>query len=134
MLIAAHFAEKIGKERLIMGGFMFAAIYYSLLQLATNMSELIILQIFNGLFFGIFIGLGISIIQDALPERSGFASAFHSNAMRTGMMIGNGIAGIMAQLVGFKMTLLVPLLSVCCAALMMFFINRSHYMKKAVNS
>lgn len=129
MLAAAHLAGRTGKEPLIMIGFLFAAVYYSLLQLATNMTELIVLQLFNGLFFGIFVGLGISIIQDALPERSGFASAFHSNAMRTGMMAGNGIAGLMAQLASFKMTLLVPLLSVCCAALLMLFVNRSHSTK-----
>nr|WP_315312304.1 MFS transporter [Pantoea vagans] len=98
MLAAAHLAERTGKEPLIMAGFLFAAVCYSLLQLATSMTELIVLQLFNGLFFGIFVGLGISVIQDALPERSGFASAFHSNAMRTGMMAGNGIAGLMAQL------------------------------------
>jgi SET family sugar efflux transporter-like MFS transporter len=131
MLAAAHLAEKTGKEPLIMVGFLFAAVYYSLLQLATNMTELIVLQLFNGLFFGIFVGLGISVIQDALPERSGFASAFHSNAMRTGMMAGNGIAGLMAQLAGFKMTLLVPLLSVCCAALLMLCINRNLSTKKS---
>lgn len=130
MLAAAHLAEKTGKERLIMVGFCFAGVYYCLLQLATNMTELIVLQLFNGLFFGIFVGLGISVIQDALPERSGFASAFHSNAMRTGMMAGNGIAGLMAQLAGFKITLLVPLLSVCCAALLMLCINRNHATKK----
>ncbi|POU01991.1 MFS transporter [Escherichia sp. ESNIH1] len=130
MLAAAHLAEKTGKEPLIMVAFIFAAIYYSLLQLASNMTELIVLQLLNGLFFGIFVGLGISLIQDALPERSGFASAFHSNAMRTGMMAGNGIAGVMAQLAGFRITLLVPLLSVCCAALLMFCINRSHALKK----
>lgn len=129
MLAAAHLTEKTGKEPLIMVGFFFAAIYYSLLQLATNMTELILLQLFNGLFFGIFVGLGISVIQDALPERSGFASAFHSNAMRAGMMAGNGIAGLMAQLAGFKMTLFAPLLSVCCAALLMFSINRNHSTK-----
>ncbi|MGY5955933.1 sugar efflux transporter [Kosakonia sp. BK9b] len=129
MLAAAHLAEKTGKELLIMFGFLFAAVYYSLLQLATNMSELIVLQLFNGLFFGIFVGLGISVIQDALPERSGFASAFHSNAMRTGMMAGNGIAGLMAQLASYKIALFVPLLSVCCAALLMFSINRSHSTK-----
>ncbi|MDU7841044.1 MAG: sugar efflux transporter [Pantoea sp.] len=130
MLAAAHLAERTGKEPLIMAGFLFAVVYYSLLQLATSMTELIVLQVFNGLFFGIFVGLGISVIQDALPERSGFASAFHSNAMRTGMLAGNGIAGLMAQLAGFKMTLLVPLLSVCCAALLMLCINRSHSTKK----
>ena len=129
MLAAAHLAEKTGKEPLMMVGFFFAAVYYSLLQLADSMTELIILQLFNGLFFGIFVGLGISLIQEALPERSGFASAFHSNAMRTGMMAGNGIAGLMAQLAGFKMTLLVPLLSVCCAALLMLCINRRHALK-----
>lgn len=131
MLAAAHLAEKTGKEPLIMVGFLFAVVYYSLLQLATNMTELIVLQLFNGLFFGIFVGLGISVIQDALPERSGFASAFHSNAMRTGMMAGNGIAGLMAQLAGFKMTLLVPLLSVCCAAVLMLCINRNHSAKNS---
>ncbi len=130
MLAAAHLAEKTGKEPLIMVWFVFAAVYYSLLQLVSNMTELIVLQLLNGLFFGIFVGLGISLIQDAMPERSGFASAFHSNAMRTGMMAGNGTAGVMAQLAGFRITLLVPLLSVSCAALLMFCINRSHSAKK----
>lgn len=94
------------------------------------MAGLIILQLLNGLFFGIFVGLGLTLVQDALPERSGFASAFYSNAMRTGMMAGNGIAGLTAQLASFRVTLLVPLFSITCAVLLMFCANRHRVLKR----
>lgn len=121
MLVAARLSERYGKIPLIMTGFASASVYYGLLQLAGSMPFLLTIQLFNGLFFGIFVGLGVSIVQDALPERSGFASAFYSNMMRVGMMAGNGIAGITAQTGGFRMTLMVPLFSVVGAAILLFF-------------
>ncbi|WRH21082.1 MFS transporter [Pantoea sp. JZ29] len=130
MLAASRLADKTGKELLFMAGFLFASAYYCLLLLASNRAELIALQILNAVSFGIFTALGISVIQDALPERSGFASAFYFNAMRTGMIAGNGITGLMAQLTGFRMTLIIPFLSVSCAALIMLCINNSRFMKK----
>lgn len=129
MLGAAHLAERLGKTPLMLAGFVAACAYYGLLQIAASMALLITLQLLNGVFFGIFVGLGISLIQEALPERSGFASAFYSNAMRLGMMAGNGIAGVAAQAVGFKMTLLVPLVSVMGAAGLMFFTSKRQQRK-----
>ncbi|CAE1147824.1 sugar efflux transporter [Serratia rhizosphaerae] len=112
MLAASSISEKTGKFRMMLFGFFFAMIYYTALQFTHSMFGFLLLQIFNALFYGIFIGLGITIIQEAIPERSGFSSAFYSNAMRIGMMSGTSLAGILAQLYSFKVALIAPIISI----------------------
>lgn len=116
MLLASRLSEHYGKFRVMLAGFAFALIYYSLLQIADTMMSLLLMQVFNALFYGVFVGLGVTIIQEALPEKRGFSSAFYSNAMRIGMMAGTSLTGILAQLYNFKVALLAPLISICLAA------------------
>ncbi|WP_446471318.1 hypothetical protein [Xenorhabdus stockiae] len=87
------------------------------------MTALLFFQIFNALFYGIFIGLGVTIIQDIMPKRSGFSSAFYSNAMRVGMMSGTSLAGVVAQIYNFKIALLVPILSISLASILLLWVS-----------
>ncbi|WP_159064991.1 sugar efflux transporter [Thaumasiovibrio subtropicus] len=109
MLFAGWSASRFGSLRLILIAFVNAALFYLLVQWATTPLQLMGIQVFNGVFFGIFIGLAVSLFQDALPTRSGAASAFYSNAMTVGSMVGGSVAGVVAQWWSFKSALLVSL-------------------------
>ncbi len=131
MLIASGLSERYGKFKVMLAGFVSALIYYSLLQFADTMLSLLFLQIFNALFYGTFVGLGVTMIQEALPEKRGFSSAFYSNAMRTGMMAGTSLTGLLAQFYNFKIALLTPLVTISLAAVILIRVSSLYSEKKA---
>ncbi|GGA69580.1 sugar efflux transporter SetB [Neiella marina] len=106
MLLVPRWAARFGQYRIFAIGFGFALLFYAGLQIAESPLHLFVLQAFNAIYFGIFAGLGISLIQDAASTRLGFASAFYTNTMRTGMMCGTALAGLLAQFWSFKQALL----------------------------
>ncbi|MCG7490562.1 sugar efflux transporter [Vibrio sp. Of14-4] len=124
MLYAARASEKYGKEQLMAFGFICAVIYYLLIQYVTTIPLLILSQAFNGLFFGVFIGLGISLIQDAFPNKGGMASAYYINMMRIGMLLGTSVAGFIAQYFGLKTALYASLVSASLALFLIAYISK----------
>ncbi|MBD1391319.1 sugar efflux transporter [Neiella sp. HB171785] len=106
MLLVPRWAGRFGHYRMFTLGFGFALLFYIGMQFAESPLQLFALQALNAIYFGIFAGLGISLIQDAATARLGFASAFYTNAMRSGMMAGTALAGLLAQYWGFKHAML----------------------------
>jgi MFS transporter, SET family, sugar efflux transporter len=129
MLLAAQFAVRYGNLRLLQYGFLSAIVFYIGIQYAETTWEFISLQIFNGLFFGIFAGLGVTVVQDYAGEGVGKASAFYTNAMSIGMMIGTSVMGGVSQYFGFKSALLVSLAAVVISSVTMFYFKASQKRK-----
>jgi SET family sugar efflux transporter-like MFS transporter len=122
MLLAPRWSRLYGRMRVFLIAFGVGIVFYAGLIFANSLATLIILQMLNGLYFGIFVGLGISIMQDELPYRIGFASSFHTNAMRVGSMAGSSSAGLLAQFFGFHNALLGSLFAAVAAAILLFII------------
>lgn len=115
MLLAANWSQKVGKVRLLLFSFACAVVFYILLQLVTGMTAFVVIQLFNGLFFGIFVGLGITVLQDEAPDCIGKATAFYTNAMAVGTMVGTSLMGLLSQYYGYKGALLLCLGSMLVA-------------------
>ncbi len=115
MLLAGQWAARFGILRMLLVAFVSAIAFYISLQFATGLVGLLLIQLFNGIFFGVFVGLGVSLFQDELPSRTGAASAFYTNSMAIGAMCGSTMAGLLAQWWSFKVALLGSLVSVCIA-------------------
>jgi len=112
MLLAVGWAQRFGKTQVLRFGFAAGAAFYIGMFLNTSITLFFILQILNGLFFGIFVGLGITIMQDFAPKSVGKASAFYTNAMLVGTLIGTSGMGIISQYFGFKAPLLLSLVTI----------------------
>lgn len=115
MLLAVGWAQRFGKSQVIRLGFIAGAVFYIGMYFNTSLNIFYALQILNGLFFGIFVGLGITIMQDFAPSSVGKASAFYTNAMLVGTMIGTSTMGIISQYFGFKAPLLLCLGAITCS-------------------
>ncbi len=115
MLLAVGWAQRFGKSQVIRFGFVAGAAFYLGMYFNTSINIFLALQILNGLFFGIFVGLGITIMQDFSPTAVGKASAFYTNAMLVGTMIGTSTMGVISQYFGFKAPLLLCLGAIICS-------------------
>ncbi|UTV28946.1 sugar efflux transporter [Photobacterium atrarenae] len=123
MLLSARWASRYGKRPVILCSFLLAAVFYIGLQVAETPLAFVILQVFNGLFFGIFVGLGISLLQDEAPEHVGKASAFYTNAMAVGTMAGTSLMGVVAGAFGYKQALLISLGAISLAFVLLLAIE-----------
>ncbi|MDX1475976.1 MAG: hypothetical protein R3309_17510, partial [Reinekea sp.] len=85
---------------------------------------LIAIQVFNGIYFGVFAGLGITIIQDLMPGQTGTASALYSNLLKTGSVIGTSLTGIIAQVLTFKAVFVGALIAILCMIILMLVYRR----------
>ncbi len=102
LLLAPRLSRIFGRQRVYAFAFIAGSMFYLSLLLVDNYTFLLVSQILNGIFFGTFAGLAISILQDELPERTGYASSSYTNAMRIGSMFGSTSAGILAQFFGYQ--------------------------------
>ncbi|MDC0609746.1 sugar efflux transporter [Vibrio sp.] len=112
MLIAASWSQKFGKVQLMIMSFISAMIFYAGIQFAHTVTTFLALQLFNGLFFGIFVGLGVTVMQDFAPKTIGKVSAFYTNTMSIGTMCGTSMMGVIAQYYNYKAALFSSLITV----------------------
>jgi SET family sugar efflux transporter-like MFS transporter len=80
-----------------------------------------LIQIINGVFYGIFVGVGISLLQDKAPNCIGKATAYYSNMMALGSMAGASLMGIVAQYFGYKEALFISFGAILISFIMLFF-------------
>jgi SET family sugar efflux transporter-like MFS transporter len=125
MLMAAKWANRIGGVRLLMLSFVMAMIFYVLCQWMTSIVSFLLIQILNGLFFGVFVGIGISLLQNEAPNSIGKATAFYSNMMALGSMGGASMMAVVSQYFGYKEALLLSLVAIVIAFIMLLFYDFS---------
>ncbi|SON52522.1 sugar efflux transporter [Vibrio tapetis] len=129
MLLAVKWSKRWGKTGVMKLGFVAAATFYIGMFFAETLPMLLALQILNGLFFGVFVGLGITIVQDYAPSSIGRASALYTNAMLIGTMLGTSSMGLISQYYGFKAPLLLSFIAVITAGIGMW-VHEANLAKK----
>lgn len=124
MLLVAGWSVKVGKLWIMKAAFVCAMIYYVSVYFASSIWIILALQLLNGLFFGIFAGLGVTLMQDYAGKNIGKASAFYTNAMLVGTMLGTSSMGLVSQYFGFKAPFLLCLLSIVLAFVVMSWFDK----------
>ncbi|WAJ70364.1 sugar efflux transporter [Catenovulum adriaticum] len=132
MLLAGKLAQKHNKINMIIFSFFCAMLFYTGIYFAEQVWHFIALQFINALFYGVFAGIGLTILQEELPLKIGFTSAFYSNAVKIGMMLGTSSTGLIAQFYSFRVA---SIGSFCAVALALTCLLLFSYLKrKAVES
>jgi len=124
MLMVGRWSARYGKIKLLLIAATSGAIFYTATLSVTSFWSLITIQVFNGIYFGVFAGLGITIIQDLMPGQTGTASALYSNLLKTGSVIGTSLTGIIAQVLTFKAVFVGALVAILCMIILMLVYRR----------
>lgn len=117
MLYSANLARRISKEWVLIMAFIFALIFYLGIFNATQIWHFIALQTINALFYGLFAGVGLTLMQEQIPERIGFTSATYSNSLKIGMMMGTSLTGLIAQFSSFQFASVGAMIAIIVALL-----------------
>ena len=101
MMYLGSRAERFGKWRLVTAGALCATLFFALLPLADEKWMLIALQLPNAVWTAIVLSIPVTILQDAMADRVGVASALYSSSFKTGIALGGATAGTVAQWAGY---------------------------------
>lgn len=107
MLLAGHYAARFRLISLVRCAGMAALILYLGVYIADQLWHLFVLQLFNAVFIGVLAGLGVSVIQDLMPGRSGAASALYTNTTHIGNLLSSLMVGVVADLLDYHQVFLV---------------------------
>ena len=117
MLLAGHYAARTSIISLVKLAGLSALTLYLGIYFANALWQFFALQIFNAMFIGILAGLGVSVIQDLLPGRTGTASALYTNTTHMGNLISSLLVGVVADIYGYHQVFIVNLLIIALAIL-----------------
>lgn len=115
MLLAGHYASRFRLITLIRCAGIAALILYVGVYFADQLWHLFVLQIFNAVFIGVLAGLGVSVIQDLMPGRSGAASGLYTNTTHVGNLLSSLMVGGVADYFGYHQVFLANVLLVFVA-------------------
>ncbi|HTF96599.1 MAG TPA: sugar efflux transporter [Cellvibrio sp.] len=107
MLLAGHYATHFRLITLIRCAGIAALLLYTGVYFADQLWQLFVLQIFNAVFIGVLAGLGVSVIQDLMPGRSGAASGLYTNTTHIGNLLSSLMVGLVADYFGYHQVFLV---------------------------
>ncbi|ACE83363.1 sugar efflux transporter [Cellvibrio japonicus] len=115
MLLAGYYAARVPLMALIRCAGIAALLLYLGVYVATELWQLFALQIFNAVFIGVLAGLGVSVIQELMPGRSGSASALYTNTTHVGNLFSSLMVGVVADYWGYQQVFAVNILLVVMA-------------------
>ncbi|MEK4063384.1 MULTISPECIES: sugar efflux transporter [Paenibacillus] len=102
MLVLGVLSAKTSNRVLMFWGILLGAAYYILVLASTQLWHLLAGQVLLAFFVAVISAIGISYIQDLLPDLPGYASTLYTNATTIGRLGGSLAGGAAAEWVGYR--------------------------------
>lgn len=97
---------RVRRQRVILLGMLLFVVYFVLVPAGSSLPLLIAAQVVRGLAIAAVNALGITYMQDLMPEATGRATALFGNAFITASLVSGVVAGAAAQALGYRAALL----------------------------
>ncbi|MEU0562741.1 sugar efflux transporter [Dactylosporangium sp. NPDC006015] len=97
---------RVPRQRVILLGMLLFVVYFVLVSAGSSLPLLIVAQVVRGLAIAAVNALGITYMQDLMPEATGRATALFGNAFITASLVSGLVAGATAQALGYRAALL----------------------------
>ncbi|WP_104398484.1 sugar efflux transporter [Vibrio penaeicida] len=104
MLAAGWLAAKYGGNRVVGVALVCGMVFFIGIIKATEVWQLIAMQICNGIFVGITASLGMVILQDMMKDQLGVASTLFSNVLQGSTMLASISIGIVGGMYNYYST------------------------------
>lgn len=102
MLLLGILSAKYSNRLLLLWGIALGGAYYVLVLCSGGLWQIIAGQVLLAFFVAVISAVGISYIQDLLPDLPGYASTLYTNASTLGRLFGSLAGGAAAQLLGYR--------------------------------
>jgi SET family sugar efflux transporter-like MFS transporter len=97
---------RVSRRGLILAGMVLFTAYFALVAIGSGMPLLIGTQVARGVALAVVGALGITYMQELLPQATGRATTMFANTLTIGSLVSGVLAGATAQAVGYRATLL----------------------------
>ncbi|MER7673491.1 sugar efflux transporter [Kitasatospora sp. NPDC096128] len=101
MIGVGVWADRIGKNRLLLLATLCATLFFAVLPLVHSRTLLLLLQLPNAFWTAVVMNIPVVMLQDSLPGRPGTASSLYASAFKTGMFLGGLVVGTVATWTGY---------------------------------
>ncbi len=95
-------AAKVGSRGALMAAIILAIVSFVFYMQVTSVQSVIAAAVIEGIYFGIFAGVGINFLQAFDPDKPGRATAAYMNSMFIGGMIGGVSMGFIASAFDYR--------------------------------
>jgi SET family sugar efflux transporter-like MFS transporter len=130
MLALGAKASRLNKSAWLAACAVVHAVYFAAMAAAPGVHALIPMQILNAFVVAVTSCLGMTFIQDLMPDSPGRATALFFNASRLGSILSGVLSGMLVQAFGYRGTFLFcGVLALC--ALVLFAVPGEQYPKMA---
>ncbi|MBY3619617.1 sugar efflux transporter [Acinetobacter sp. CUI P1] len=102
MIMLGLLSAKYSNRALMMCGAILGGAYYLVVIFSGEMWQMLAAQVLLAVFVAVISAIGISYIQDLLPNMPGYASTLYSNSSTIGRLIGSLVGGGLASIVGYR--------------------------------
>ncbi|WP_246168245.1 MFS transporter [Paenibacillus antarcticus] len=102
MIMLGLLSAKYSNRILMMCGAILGGVYYLVVINSDAMWQMLAAQVLLAVFVAVISAIGISYIQDLLPNMPGYASTLFSNSSTIGRLIGSLVGGGLASIVGYR--------------------------------
>jgi MFS transporter, SET family, sugar efflux transporter len=102
MIMLGLLSAKYSNRSLMMCGAILGGAYYLVVILSGEMWQMLAAQVLLAVFVAVISAIGISYIQDLLPNMPGYASTLYSNSSTIGRLLGSLVGGGLASIVGYR--------------------------------
>jgi SET family sugar efflux transporter-like MFS transporter len=93
MIIAGHFADRVGKQRLLLAAAAGATVFFCLLPLARTAALLLTLQLLNTAWTAAAMSIPMVMLQEESPGGAGTGTTLYSSAFMTAGVLAGAITG-----------------------------------------
>ncbi|WP_417667855.1 MFS transporter [Roseibium sp.] len=99
---AARLAERFGGQAVLISAAALALVVFVLMAHITTVWQAAAISLMEGLYYGLFAGIGITYIQSFIPEKPGRATAIYMNCLFLGGMLGSTSMGVIASATDYR--------------------------------
>lgn len=102
----ASLIKRIGERKGMLLAAILGVMFFGLIYHATRLSDVLVLGVLDGIYYGIFAGISMTFVQNFAPEQPGVATSYYVSTLFVGGLVGNLLTGLVASAFDFQTTVL----------------------------
>lgn len=98
--------RRIGERNGMLISAVLAVVFFGLIYQATTLTDVLVLGVLDGVYYGIFAGISMTFVQNFAPEKPGVATSYYVSTLFVGGLVGNLLTGLVASAFDFRTAVL----------------------------
>lgn len=125
ILSAPWLIERIGARNALLGAAVLGIVAFMVLAAVSNLPQMIAGSALEGLYYGVFAGVGITFVQSFAAGRVARATSLYMNGLFLGGLIAGSSMGLIAQIYDFRTAIQMASLGAVAAFVVLFATRRT---------